>query len=104
MTLFVCVISGILAFSVCHAQQKRSEEPFSETGIKIIPCRHLFNISGTKEKPFNQPSAVTVFKDQIMVLDGVNSRVAVFDLDGTFRFQFARLIARRASLAARACL
>ena len=86
----VLAISGLLAFSICHAQQKRSVEPFSETGVKIIPCRHLFNITGTEKKPLNQPSAVSVFKDQVIILDGVNSRVVVFGLDGSPRFEFGQ--------------
>ncbi len=81
-------ISGLLLVSICCGQG-RSSSDISHTGrVRIIPCRLLFNITGTDKKPFNQPSSVDVFDDRIFVLDGVNSRVAVFDTKGSFLFSF----------------
>ncbi|MGA1844621.1 MAG: NHL repeat-containing protein [bacterium] len=77
--LVALAISGPLPFSPCSAQP-----------VEIIRCRRLFSLTGTKDKPFNQPSAVSVFKDRIMVLDGVNSRVVVYDHEGGPLFQFGK--------------
>ena len=85
--LMALAISGLLPLSLCEGQQKESAV---SSDVKIIPCRHIFNLKGTEEKSFNQPSAVDVFKDRIFVLDGVNSRVVVFDREGTPLFHFGQ--------------
>jgi DNA-binding beta-propeller fold protein YncE len=81
-------ISGLLLVSICSGQMKHSADISHSGRVKVIPCRQLFNITGSDKKPFNQPSAIDVFNDRIFVLDGVNSRVAVFDSEGAFLFDF----------------
>ncbi|MGA1840118.1 MAG: NHL repeat-containing protein [bacterium] len=83
-------ISGLLLVSICSGQVKHSDVIPHSGSVRIIPCRQLFSITGSDKKPFNQPSAVDVFNDRIFVLDGVNSRVAVFDLKGKFLFDFGK--------------
>lgn len=86
--LMAYTISGLFLVSICCGQVKDSADISHSGKVKVIPCRQLFNITGTEKKPFNQPSAVEVFNDRIFVLDGVNSRVAVFGPEGTFLFSF----------------
>jgi DNA-binding beta-propeller fold protein YncE len=46
-------------------------------------------ITGPEGSPFNMPSDAAVGRDgRLYVLDGVNHRVAVYDGDGRFQFQF----------------
>ena len=61
--------------------------PGPALGIKLTNVKHLFNIS----HDFDQPSDVSVSKDGLIyVLDGVHSKVKVFDQDGKFKFSFGQ--------------
>lgn len=76
-----------------YAQMTRAEsDAASYKGhVKTIPCRHLFDITEIGGKRFNQPSSVNTYDDRVIILDGVNGRVAVFNADGKPIFQFGRI-------------
>ncbi len=87
----LCQFIGMGVSPVFAQEGKRFSDRVPYSGkIKTIPCRHLFNITGIDGKNFNQPSAVDVFKDRVIVLDGINGRVAVFKTDGTPLFYFGK--------------
>ncbi|MFH0924400.1 MAG: NHL repeat-containing protein [bacterium] len=51
----------------------------------ILHTKHLFDIpKNNKIISLNQPSAIVIIDNNAYVLDGVNSRVAVFDLKGNY--------------------
>jgi DNA-binding beta-propeller fold protein YncE len=55
----------------------------------ILPAEELFVLKGSPGMPFRQPTDVAVDGDhRIFVLDGVNSRVAVFDEQGRHLYNF----------------
>jgi tripartite motif-containing protein 71 len=55
----------------------------------ILPTEELFVLKGSPDMPFRQPTDVAVDGDhRIFVLDGVNSRVAVFDEQGRYLYSF----------------
>ncbi|MBN2373198.1 NHL repeat-containing protein [bacterium] len=88
--LLAILINAFYPSSICTGQQKEPAQSSSDTGVRIITCSHLFDLTGTSGKKFNQPSAVSVFRDQIYVLDGVNGRVAVFNKKGDPLFEFGK--------------
>jgi DNA-binding beta-propeller fold protein YncE len=58
-------------------------------GQNTLPVKKLFQIQGTPERPFRQPTDVAVdSRGRIVVLDGLNSRVAVFDANGNHLLDF----------------
>ena len=55
----------------------------------ILPVEELFVLKGSPGIPFRQPTDVAVDEDQrVFVMDGVNSRVAVFDQQGRYLYSF----------------
>ena len=57
--------------------------------LKTKAVKLEFSITKGGEIPLNQPTAVSVGSDnRIYVLDGVNNRVAIFDIDGKYLFSF----------------
>ena len=61
--------------------------PLSAPAYTILPLRHQFDIT----HKFLQPTDVAVGKNNLIyVMDGVNSRVKVFDEKGVFKFSFGR--------------
>jgi DNA-binding beta-propeller fold protein YncE len=55
----------------------------------ILPTEELFVLKGSPGMPFRQPTDVAVDGDhRIFVMDGVNSRVAVFDEQGRYLYSF----------------
>ena len=54
-------------------------------GLRLTRVKHLFDIT----QNFNAPSDVSVSKNgQIYVVDGVNSKIKVFNRDGKYVFAF----------------
>jgi DNA-binding beta-propeller fold protein YncE len=64
-------------------------DPSQAFRVKLV--KYLFEIKGGPGSPFNQPTDLAVGKKgRIYVLDGVNSRVQVFDSQGKFLFLFGK--------------
>lgn len=56
-------------------------------GIRLVTLNPLFEIT----RDFNAPSEVSVGKDgRVYVVDGVNSKIKVFDRNGKYLFSFGR--------------
>ena len=61
--------------------------PVAALAYTVLPLQHQFDISHN----FLQPTDVAVGKNNLIyVMDGVNSRVKVFDAKGVFKFSFGR--------------
>ncbi len=61
--------------------------PVSAPAYTVLPLQHQFDISHN----FLQPTDVAVGKSNLIyVMDGVNSRVKVFDGKGVYKFSFGR--------------
>lgn len=76
-----CMLACLLAAAVVQARPARCQED----AVPVVVARHLFDI----EADFLHPSDVAVGADgRIYVLDGVNSRVMVFDRKGAYLFRF----------------
>ncbi len=59
--------------------------PLTGHAYTVLPLQHLFDIS----RDFLQPTDVAIGKNNfIYILDGVNSRVKVFNAQGTYKFSF----------------
>jgi len=92
-TIVSLLVLSALALGVYYAYASEQSDTIPsphKSGVTLITCHHLFTLRGDGQKPFNQPSAVDVFKDRIYVLDGVNARVVVFDSKGSYIFQFGQ--------------
>jgi len=72
-SLLICVLLG------AGPLQARAQE------TRRIASKKLFEIRGTPDRPFRQPTDVAVdARGRIYVLDGLNGRVAVFDERGAY--------------------
>jgi DNA-binding beta-propeller fold protein YncE len=77
----ICGI-GINASSIGQAIIQKEKTP----GIR---AQNKSELSAPKGEPFNMPTDVAVSAEgDVYVLDGVNNRIAVYDAEGRFRFQF----------------
>ena len=78
------LVLGLAA--VVSTAQGRTE---STTAWRQISVRTIGVIVGPEDEPFSMPSDAAVGRDgDLYVLDGVNHRVVVYDVDGKFRFKF----------------
>jgi len=76
-----------LAALVCAAQQ--GPEPKGD--IPVIRTHNKSVLVGREDEPFDMPTDAAVGNDGVLyVLDGVNHRVAAYDAEGKFRFQFGQ--------------
>lgn len=74
-----------IGLSICSAKQDIMQKE-KTPGIIAVSKNEL---TAPKDEPFNMPTDVTVGPEGITyVLDGVNNRVVVYDVNGKFRFQF----------------
>lgn len=90
---FLLIFLSLLTPYMDMSRDKAGYHSFAyaeEDAVRIIPCRHQFDLTGIEKKKFNQPSAVALFQDRIYVLDGVNARIAVFDSNGAPLFSFGQ--------------
>lgn len=60
----------------------------SVSAYDAFPVEHLFEITAADGVPFKQPTDIAVAGGRLYVLDGLNRRVAVFDLNGKYLFKF----------------
>jgi len=82
--VFVPAVSLCLLLLSCRGAQ--GDEGADRS---IVPTKELFVLNGSPGIPFRQPTDVAVDADQsIFVMDGMNSRVAVFDKQGGYMYSF----------------
>lgn len=62
----------------------------SAMAYEKFPAEFLFEIKEAGGSPFNQPTDIAIANNRLYVLDGMNHRVVVFDLDGRYLLQFGR--------------
>jgi len=62
--------------------------PSSASAYDAFPVEQLFEITGADGVPFKQPTDIAAAGGRLYVLDGLNRRVAVFDLNGKYLFKF----------------
>lgn len=56
--------------------------------IRVSYEFHIEGTGGAGAMPFEQPTDLEIINNRLYVLDGMNHRVAVFGLDGSYRHQF----------------
>ncbi|MEJ2701216.1 MAG: NHL repeat-containing protein [Sedimentisphaerales bacterium] len=90
-------LSLVLGLATAVLAAPQVSDPKSDVRtIKSLGKRVLV---GPEASPFNMPSDAAVGHDGVLyVLDGVNHRVAAYDVNGEFRFQFGSRGSKRGQL------
>lgn len=87
--LSMCLLVGWALFSTAGSYFSEAAAQEASEDYSVIPTAELFLLEGSPDRPFRQPTDVAVCpKDLIYVMDGLNSRVAVFSNSGDYQFSF----------------
>jgi DNA-binding beta-propeller fold protein YncE len=78
------------ALAACLLSLSLQEVLAKEPGQwEVLPAEELFVLKGSPNMPFRQPTDVAVDPEhRIFVMDGLNSRVVVFDAEGGYLYSF----------------